>query len=161
VALPNRAPSQNLLLAALPAADRRRLFDHHRPVELVVEDILAEPGERVRHVFFPVDSFISLISPIDDHAQLEVGLVGNEGMLGVSLVLGVNISPLRALVQGGGFAWRLDAAVFRALALDDSRSRALEPISHHARVSRLHARSTARRSDPGGKRAARPRPDPL
>jgi CRP-like cAMP-binding protein len=113
VALPNRAPSQNLLLAALPAADRRRLFDHHRPVELVVEDILAEPGERVRHVFFPVDSFISLISPIDDHAQLEVGLVGNEGMLGVSLALGVNVSPLRALVQGGGFAWRLDAATFR------------------------------------------------
>lgn len=108
-----RAPSENLLLAAVPAADRRRLLAHQRPVELVVADILAEPGELVRHVFFPVDSFISVISPIDGDAQLEVGLVGNEGMLGVSLVLGVSTSPLRALVQGGGLAWCLDAATFR------------------------------------------------
>lgn len=105
--------SENLLLAALPTRDRRRLLAHRDPVELVAAGRLAEPGNLVRHVFFPIDSFISLIAPVDDHAQLEVGLVGNEGMLGVSLILGVSDSPLRAIVQGTGLAWQLDAAAFR------------------------------------------------
>jgi len=105
--------SENLLLAGLPAADRRRLLAHGEEVELAVAETLTEPGERIRHVFFPIDGFISLVCPIDEHAQLEVGLVGKEGMFGVSLVLGVNVSPLRGVVQGPGLAWRLDAAAFR------------------------------------------------
>lgn len=122
----NPAHSQNLLLAALPVADRRRLLAHLKPVELVVGDTLTEPGERVRHAFFPLDSFISLIAPISTQAQLEVGLVGNEGMLGLSLVLGVRDSPLRALVQGAGPAWRVDAATFRReLALSTALRRGL------------------------------------
>jgi hypothetical protein len=104
------APAQNLLLAELPAAARRRLLARREPVELELEQILIEPGQRIRHVFFPIDSFVSLIAPMDDHAQLEVGLVGNEGMIGVSLVLGVDFAPLRAMVQGRGLAWRVDAA---------------------------------------------------
>jgi CRP-like cAMP-binding protein len=118
--------SENLLIAALPAADRRRLLAGHEPVELVAGDALAEPGDRIRYVFFPIDSFISLIAPIDRHAQLEVGLVGNEGMLGIPLVLGVKESPLRALVQGAGLAWRLDALTFRReLALSHALQRCL------------------------------------
>jgi CRP-like cAMP-binding protein len=118
--------SHNLLLEALPAADRRRLLAHREPVELVIADTLVEPGEPVRHVFFPIDSFISLIAPISKDAQLEVGLVGNEGMLGISLVLGVADSPLRALVQGAGRAWRVDAATFRReLALSAALRRGL------------------------------------
>lgn len=105
--------SHNLLLAALPAADRRRLLAHCEPVELVLADTLIEPGERVRDALFPIKGFISLLAPIGPSAQLEVGLVGNEGMLGISLVLGVAESPLRALVQGAGLAWRVDAATFR------------------------------------------------
>jgi Crp-like helix-turn-helix protein len=118
--------SQNLLLAALPAADRRRLLAHREPVELVFADTLTEPGERIRHAFFPIDAFISLIAPLNSHAQLEVGLVGNEGMLGVSLALGVADSPLRAMVQGAGLAWRIDAATFRReLALSAALRRGL------------------------------------
>jgi CRP-like cAMP-binding protein len=113
---PSPAPPENLLLAALPAAERRRLCAHRQPVELGVAETLTEPGDRIRHVYFPIDSFISLITPIDRHAPLEVGLVGSEGMFGSSLVLGVNASPLRGLVQGAGRAWRLEAPAFsRAL----------------------------------------------
>lgn len=113
---------RNLLLAALPAADRRRLLAHREPVELVFADTLIEPGELVRYAFFPIDSYISLISPINPQAQLEVGLVGNEGMVGISLVLGVADAPLRGLVQGAGLAWRFDAATIRR---EISRSPAL------------------------------------
>jgi CRP-like cAMP-binding protein len=103
---------QNLLLAGLSAPDRRRLMAHCEPVELELEQILCEAGDRIRHVYFPTASFISLISVVDKGSNLEVGLVGAEGMLGSSLLLGVNIVSLRALVQGAGPAWRMDAAHF-------------------------------------------------
>jgi CRP-like cAMP-binding protein len=122
---------QNLLLAALPAADRRRLLADREPVELVFGDKLTEPGERARYAFFPIDSFISLIAPLNPRAQLEVGLVGNEGMVGVSVALGIADSPLRALVQGAGLAWRVDAARFRReLALSPALRRGLNRYLH-------------------------------
>ena len=67
----------------------------------------------MRHVYFPTGGFISLIMPVDDSASLEVGLVGNEGMFGIPLALGVDVSPVRAVVQGAGSALRMDAATFR------------------------------------------------
>lgn len=105
-----RSPADNFLLAALPATVRRRLTADRAPVDLVVSEILSEAGERIRYVYFPVDGFISLITAAKGRGQLEIGLVGREGMLGVPLLLGVNISPLRAMVQGAGRAWRVDAA---------------------------------------------------
>ena len=83
------------------------------PVELGFAEVLAEPGERIRHVHFPTESFVSLTTPINGAASLEVGLIGDEGMLGISLILGVDISPLHALVQGAGTALRMDGAQFR------------------------------------------------
>ncbi|WP_423753370.1 Crp/Fnr family transcriptional regulator [Candidatus Accumulibacter phosphatis] len=103
----------NRLIEALPYKDRRRLLAACEPVELTFADVLAEPGERIHHVFFPTTSYISLVTPIDGCASLEVGLVGDEGMLGISLILGVDISPLSALVQGAGLALRMEAAPFR------------------------------------------------
>jgi len=103
---------QNHLLAALPAAERRQLLAHCEPVELTFGERLCEQGDRIRHVYFPTGGFISLISSIDGRPRLEVGLVGTEGMLGVSLLVGVNDAPLRALVQGAGPALRIEAADF-------------------------------------------------
>lgn len=102
----------NRLLAALPRKDRQRFAAGCKPVDLTFGESLTEPGERIRHVYFPTESFISLTTPSDSGTTLEVGLIGDEGMLGTSLLLGVNVSPLRALVQGPGTALRMNAASF-------------------------------------------------
>jgi len=107
------APVTNHLLEALPRKLGKHLIAECEPVELVFTQILAEQGERIRHVYFPTESFISLMTQIDDSANLEVGLVGNEGMLGTSLILGMDVSPLRAVVQGAGPALRMSVARFR------------------------------------------------
>ena len=104
---------ENRLLAALPDRSRKDFLASCDQVELGFADVLCESGERIRHVYFPTQSFISLVTTLDDGARLEVGIVGDEGMLGTSLVLGVDISPQHALVQGAGPALRMSATVFR------------------------------------------------
>lgn len=106
-------PIANRLLAALPRACRARFLDACESVELQFNEILAEPRERTLKVYFPIAGFISLIVPVDNGSNLEVGLIGCEGMLGASLILGIDTSPLRALVQGGGSALCMDAGRFR------------------------------------------------
>jgi len=109
---PQNAPSVNRLLEGLPSNNRRRMLAGCEPVELAFNDVLYSPGARLSHVYFPTRSFISLVMPIDGATSLEVGLVGNEGMFGIPLALGVNLSPVRAVVQGAGPALRMDAARF-------------------------------------------------
>ena len=118
-----RGPAVNRLLEALPSRDLRRILDRCETVELAFADVLYTPGQSLSHIYFPTTSFISLIMPIDDSSSIEVGLIGNEGMFGIPLVLGVKVSPVRAVVQGGGSALRMDAVTFcRELA----RSQALQ-----------------------------------
>ena len=108
-----RVPSGNRLLAALPRKDRLHFVAGCEEVDLVLSDVLFEPGERIRHVHFPGSGFVSLVTPLDGVACLEVGLVGDDGMIGTPLVLGVAVSPLKALVQGSGSALRMASAPFR------------------------------------------------
>ncbi len=121
-AIPRRL-AVNRLLDGLPASDLRRIVAGCETVELTFAEVLYTPGERLRHVYFATRGFISLVMPVDESASLEVGLVGNEGMFGIPLALGIDVSPLRAVVQGAGSALRMGAAHFcREL----GRSRALQ-----------------------------------
>ena len=107
-----RVPAVNRLLQALPGVDRRRLLAACETVQLAFADRLYTPPQRLSHVYFPVSGIISLIMPIDVASSLEVGLVGNEGVFGVPLVLGADVSPVRAVVQGAGSALRIGAVPF-------------------------------------------------
>jgi len=108
------ASVENHLIELLPRAERQRLLAICEPVELVLADVMFEPGQTTRYVWFPIDGFVSLITLIDGSPGLEVGMVGREGLLGAHLALGVTTAPLRGLVQGPGKAWRIGAAAFRA-----------------------------------------------
>ncbi len=100
---------QNGLILSLPADARRSLLAACEPVELRLSDVLYEPSVGIRQAYFPVDAFVSLIACIDSEPGVEVGMVGREGMVGSALVLGMARAPVRALVQGAGSAWRIDA----------------------------------------------------
>lgn len=106
------ASIQNILLAALPVGESQRLLADLESVDLTLGEVLYEAGDTIRHVYFPGDSLVSLLTLADGHLALEVGLIGREGMVGIPLVLGHNVSSVRALVQGGGTAMRMASAPF-------------------------------------------------
>lgn len=108
-----RAPAANRLLAALPQKEYRRLLPELEQVTLPFAEVLYESGERIRHVYFPNESIISLLAEVTAHSPLEVGLIGKEGVAGISVFMGVDASPHRAIVQGAGTAMRMKAAVLR------------------------------------------------
>jgi CRP-like cAMP-binding protein len=110
-----KAPAiSNNLLAALPRKAYRRLLPALSPATLTFGEVLYEPGKPMRDVYFPNECLVSLLTLVEGHLALEVGMVGREGMVGVALALGITDSPMRALVQGGGPALRMSAKRFRA-----------------------------------------------
>jgi CRP-like cAMP-binding protein len=102
----------NSLLAVLPGGTYRRLLSGLEPVQLNFGDVLYEVGQKIRHVYFPSDSLVSLLTLVDGRLALEVGMVGREGMVGLPIALGTDVSPVRALVQGAGTAMRMTSARF-------------------------------------------------
>ena len=100
----------NGLLAGLPPREREALLGRCERVGLLPDDVLGEPGERIRHAYFPTHGFAALLAEVDGHEALALGLVGSEGMLGAPLALGLHTSPLRARVQVAGGALRIVAA---------------------------------------------------
>ena len=111
--LTNHGTTPNHLLAALPQKNLEHILANCESIDLIFADVLCVTGDRIRHVYFPTDSFISLVAPVDGYAGLEVGMIGSEGMFGIGLLLGVDVSPMHALVQGAGPAWRMNAKRFR------------------------------------------------
>jgi len=109
----NGTAVNNRLLATLPRKTLASFLAKCEPVYLPFAQVLSEPAERMRHVYFPIDGFISLVIPDNSHASLEVDLVGNEGMVGVPMIVGIDVSPLRVIVQGAGKALRMNAVAFR------------------------------------------------
>ena len=108
-----RAPATNRLLAALPKKEFLRLLPGLEQVTLRFAEVLYEPGARIQHVYFPNDSVVSLLAAVADRSTLEVGIVGNEGVAGISVFMGMDASPHRAIVQGAGTAMRMRASVMR------------------------------------------------
>jgi CRP-like cAMP-binding protein len=132
----------NRLLASLPREAYLRLAPGLVPVSLAFGEVLHEAGAPIRAVYFPLQSAVSLLTVADGHGTLEVGLVGREGMVGITLALGLRASPVRALVQSGGGALSLSAARLRAsLRASPALGRALQRYAG-ARMSQL-ARSAA------------------
>ena len=127
----------NRLLAALPRAERQRVHASGEQVELAFGDILIEPTERMPYVYFPSASYISLVVRIDVSVFMEVGLVGNEGMFGIPVTLGVNISELRAVVQGAGTALRINATTFQSVLNRDGALLGILNRYHHVSQSQL------------------------
>lgn len=108
-----RAPATNRLLASLPRNDKLQMIAGCEEVEHAASEVLFEPGDRLRHVHFPTSVLVSLATPVGGSTGLEVGLVGDEGMLGTPLVLGIAVTPLQALVQRAGVSLRMGAVTFR------------------------------------------------
>lgn len=107
------APVVNLLLAGLPPEELARILGCSDCVNLTFGDILCESDQPFVHVYFPLTGFVSRVAALAGHQPLEMGLVGNEGMLGATLSLGVNGAPMRAVVQGAGTALKLTASQLR------------------------------------------------
>ncbi len=110
----------NALIASLPRTVRENVSDACESAELPFGEALCKPGDSIRYVYFPTDSYISLITPAGASESLEVGMVGNEGMFGITLLLDVKVSALLGLVQGGGQALRMPAGRFRQLTADSA-----------------------------------------
>ena len=138
---------QNELLAIMPRKAYDALAPALAPVRLAFGEVLYQPGALITEVYFPCESMVSLLVPVENHFDVEVGMVGREGMVGASLSLGIMHSPVKALVQGEGSALRLSAARFRREVADNpALQRAvnryihelMEQITQTAACNRFH-----------------------
>ncbi|MEQ9561872.1 MAG: Crp/Fnr family transcriptional regulator [Woeseiaceae bacterium] len=103
------SPRKNHLLAALPPSEFERIAPHLELVTMNLGDVLYESGGQLKHVYFPTDSIVSLLYVMEDGASAEIAVVGNEGILGISLFMGGETTPSRAVVQSKGFSYRMPA----------------------------------------------------
>ena len=103
----------NRLLAGLPADERRGLAPFLEPVPLRLGVALYEPGGRQRYVYFPTDSIVSMLYVLESGASAEIAVTGNEGVVGISLFMGGETTPSRAIVQSSGLGYRLKASMIK------------------------------------------------
>jgi len=119
--------NENRLLATLPKSEYKRLGPSMKRVQLTFGEVLYEPGDIIKFVYFPEDSIVSLLSSMSARSTLEVGMVGSEGMAGLSVFMGVNSSSTRAIVQGSGSAMRLASSAVR---YESNRLSSLHRLMH-------------------------------
>ncbi|MGH8632546.1 MAG: Crp/Fnr family transcriptional regulator [Burkholderiales bacterium] len=106
-------PRQNLLLAALPAADYERLLPHLEFAALPLGLVVFESGSKLRHLYFPASGIVSLLYAMENGASTEIAVIGNEGVVGIALFMGGESTPSRAVVQSAGHGYRMKAAVLK------------------------------------------------
>ena len=106
-------PRKNALLAALPQAEWQRWLPHLELVDVPLGQVLYESGSQMTHAYFPTSAIVSLLYVLEDGASAEIAVVGFEGIVGVSLFMGGETTPSRALVQRAGEVWRLKASVMK------------------------------------------------
>lgn len=110
---PPKSSVTNQLIAGLPRLERARLLEAAETVNLEFGASLCEEGQPYPHAYFPLTSFVSLMARVSGHPLLEMGLIGNEGMLGATTTLGIDTAPLRGIVQGSGTALRIALPRFK------------------------------------------------
>jgi CRP-like cAMP-binding protein len=114
VAAPARQnPHQNHLLDALPRSDYQRVASHLELIPMNLGDVLYESGAKLPYIYFPTTCIISLLYVMEDGASAEIAIVGNEGILGMSLFMGGDTTPSRAIVQSAGHGFRLRADLLK------------------------------------------------
>ncbi len=101
------APEENYLLAALPAAVKNRVFPNLKKVVFSLGQVLYESGDTARYAYFPTNSIVSLLNVMEDGRSAEISIIGKEGIVGISLFMGGESTPSRAVVQSAGEAYRL------------------------------------------------------
>jgi len=116
---------QNRLLAALPKRDYQRLSTHLKTIVVTPREMLYRPDEPIKYVYFPGDAVASLIWTTEEGSTIEVGIVGNEGVVGIPVVLGFKTIPNQAMVQIGGTVMRMKADVLKE---EFNRCRPLQEI---------------------------------
>lgn len=107
------APRQNHILAALPEEIYERLLPHLEHVSMPLGDVLYESGIQMRHIYFPINSIVSLLYVMENGASAEIAIVGNEGFVGISLFMGGESALNRAVVQSSGEAYRLPGRILK------------------------------------------------
>jgi CRP-like cAMP-binding protein len=149
------APPANRLLAALPAKEYQRLLPQLETVTLAFAQVIYKPGDTIRHVYFPNNSIVSLLAAENHHASLEVGMIGNEGMTGISVFMGVSKSRTLALVQGAGTAVRMKSAALRQESDDVGPFHRLLHLYTHSLLTQMSLSSACNRFHPLNARLAR------
>ena len=143
------------LLADLPEHEHARLVLSLERVRLELRQVLHQPGERIDHVYFPIDALVSLLTVLEDGGAIETGLVGREGMAGLAVFLRSPVADRRAVCQQAGDAWRLPTAAFLA-ALDEGGTLAARLLPYTHEVLRVAAQTAAcNRAHPVEERCAR------
>lgn len=102
-----QSPQRNQLLAALSRQESDRIYPHLKLIPMSLGKVLYEPGDLQRSVYFPIDCIVSLLYVLEDGASAEIAVVGNEGLIGITLFMGGETTPSRAVVQSAGHAYRL------------------------------------------------------